>query len=227
MPLRAVLFDVGGPLDTEVSAEALIDRQIRLALSAEGIDVSDEEYEAANRWAIDSFAWNTYQAIFWRLSGGDREMAARFRHFSVPNRPFQLRPGISELLATLHARGILLGLAANQPAKTLTTLDELGIGRYFSHREVSAIHGFRKPDVRLFLRACEELGVSPAETIMVGDRIDNDIVPANSLGIYSILFRTGRHIHQQPRSLDEVPRAEVHDVPQLAAAILAALETCT
>ena len=89
MPVRAVLIDVGGPLDTEVSAEALIDRQIRLALSAEGIDVSDEEYEAANRWAIDSFAWNTYQAIFWRLSGGDREMAARFRHFSDLEDAFQ------------------------------------------------------------------------------------------------------------------------------------------
>jgi HAD superfamily hydrolase (TIGR01662 family) len=219
MAVRAVLFDVGGPLDTETLAEPLIDRQIRAALAAEGIAVTDEEYEAANRWAVESFAWNTYQAIFWRLSRGNAELASRFSTFSVPGRQFELRDGIPDLLAKLHARGLLLGLAANQPAKTVARLDDLGIGHFFRQREVSATVGFRKPDVRLFLRACEDLGVEPSETIMVGDRIDNDIVPANILGMYSILFRTGRHIGQQPRSLDEVPNVEVHRVAELEAAI--------
>jgi hypothetical protein len=35
----------------------------------------------------------------------------------------------------------------------------------------------------------------------------------------AILFRTGRHIRQQPRSFDEVPDAEVHDVAELKAAL--------
>jgi HAD superfamily hydrolase (TIGR01549 family) len=224
MALKAVLFDVGGPLDTEASAEALVDRHIKAALAVEGIDITDGVYAAANQWAIDSFAWNTYQAIFWRLSGGNSELASRFSTFSVPGRPFELRDGIPALLEKLHGRGLRLGLAANQPTKTIAKLDELGIGHFFSHREVSAIHGYHKPDVRLFIRACEDLRVDPAETIMVGDRVDNDIVPANILGMYTVLFRTGRHIGQQPRSLAEVPDAEVHDVSELEAAILAAVE---
>ena len=223
MPFRAVLFDVGGPLDTEASAEPLVDAHIRAALAAEGIDITDAEYAAANQWAVESFAWNTYQAIFWRLCGGNREMAARFST-SNAGRQFELRDGIPALLQTLHARGLLMGLAANQPTKTIARLDEFGIGHYFAHREVSETHGFRKPDVRLFLRACDDLGVHPGETIMVGDRIDNDVVPANNLGIYTILFRTGRHIAQQPRTLAEVPAAEVHDVQGLQAAILAAVD---
>ena len=56
---------------------------------------------------------------------------------------------------------------------------------------------------------------------MVGDRIDNDIAPANLLGMRTILFRTGRHIAQQPRSADELADAEVSSVEGLSEALLA------
>ena len=131
----------------------------------------------------------------------------------------ELREGIGDVLDWLRGRGLKLGLAANQPVKTLSVLDALGIGQYFDHREVSGTHGFRKPDVRLFLRACEDLGVAPEACIMVGDRIDNDIAPARVLGMRTLLFRTGRHIGQQPRCADEAPDAEVRDVAGLRAAL--------
>ena len=226
--IEAVLFDVGGPLDTEVIHERLTDAHIREALAAEGVTVGDAEYAAANRWAVDSFAWNTYQAIIWLLTGGDAErsrrafaaVAGRSEERVATRGGLELRAGIPELLAELAARGLRLGLAANQPASVIARLDRAGIGRYFDHREVSAIHGYRKPDVRLFLRACEALGMEPAGCVMVGDRIDNDIAPARLLGMRTVLFRTGRHIDQQPRSWDEVPDAEVSDVGGLRAALL-------
>ncbi len=137
---------------------------------------------------------------------------------------FELREGIPELLRELHERGIALGLAANQPLATIPTLDELGIGQYFQHRGVSGTHGFRKPDVRLFLAACADLDVEPSECVMVGDRIDNDVVPANALGMRSVLLRTGRHREQQVRSWDEVPYAEVHDVESLRQTLLHLLD---
>jgi putative hydrolase of the HAD superfamily len=55
---------------------------------------------------------------------------------------------------------------------------------------------------------------------MVGDRIDNDVVPAKLLGMRTILFRTGRHAKQQPRSWNELPDAEVHTVAELEDAIV-------
>lgn len=222
MTIRAVLFDVGGPLDTEVTAERMIDEAIRAALAEEGRPVSDAEFETANRWAVDSFAWNSYQAIIWYLARPDVALAERaFHRFRdrEQGREFQLRDGIPELLADLHGRGLRLGLAANQPLTALDRLDDHGIGRYFHHREVSAMRGMHKPDPRLFLRACDDLGVRPGECIMVGDRIDNDIVPAKWLGMRAVLLRTGRHVEQQPRSWLELPDAEVWDVAGLAQAI--------
>ena len=56
---------------------------------------------------------------------------------------------------------------------------------------------------------------------MVGDRIDNDVVPAKLSGMRTVLIRTGRHREQMPRSWDERPDFEVED----AAGILVAVET--
>lgn len=77
----------------------------------------------------------------------------------------------------------------------------------------------RTPDVRLFLRACEDLGVTPDDCMMVGDRVDNDIVPARLPGMRSVLFRTGRHAAQQPRSWEVRADAEVRDVDHLTRAL--------
>ncbi len=221
MTIKAVLFDVGGPIDTEVQAEALIDSQIRAGLEAAGVQVTDEAFREANEWAVASYAPDAYSAIIWRLCGGDERIAREVRMFSSLGRVFELRDGMPELLHDLHRAGLKLGLAANQPLRVIEQLDEFGIGHLFHHREVSGHHGFRKPDVRLFLRACEDLHVEPGECVMVGDRIDNDIFPARLLGMRTVLFRTGRHINQQPRSVDEVPDQEVHDVAGLRSALAA------
>ena len=62
-------------------------------------------------------------------------------------------------------------------------------------------------------------GIAPQSCIMVGDRIDNDVSPAKLIGMRTMLFRTGRHIEQQPRSAVEVPDVEVWDVTGLKAAL--------
>ena len=228
MPIRAVLFDVGGPLDTEVTRERLIDEHIRAAFAAASHAVDGAAYADAVRWAVDSFAPDAYQAIIWRLAGQDVDVSERvYRTFAArahERQIFELREGIPELLDHLHARGLHLGLAANQQHSIIRQLDASGIGRYFHHREVSGTHGLRKPDVRLFLRACDDLGVQPVECIMVGDRIDNDVVPARLLGMRTVLFRTGRHRGQQPRSWEERPDDEVQDVAGLERAIVRLLD---
>ena len=57
----------------------------------------------------------------------------------------------------------------------------------------------------------------PDDCLVIGDRIDTDIVPAKQLGMTTVLFRTGRHARQQPRTWEETPDHEVETVPQLAA----------
>jgi FMN phosphatase YigB (HAD superfamily) len=98
-----------------------------------------------------------------------------------------------------------------------------GIADLFAYLGLSETTGLRKPDPCAFTAAAEALGVAPAQCIMVGDRIDNDIVPAKSLGMAAVLFRGGRHRKQRPRGPAEEPDAVVTDVMELEAALLALL----
>lgn len=207
--------------------ERLIDQHIREALASEGIAITDEAYASANRRAVEVFAPNAYAAIIWRLAGGDAagaqrtyaQVVARAEERHSARGGFELRAGIAEVLERLRRRGVPLGLVANQPADALHRLEAAGIAQYFAYSEVSGTHGYRKPDVRVFLHACEHLRVEPGQCIVVGDRIDNDIAPARVLGMGTVLFRTGRHREQQPRSWDERPDAEVTTVAALDAAL--------
>lgn len=223
MTIRAVLFDIGGPLDTEVTRERLIDEHIRAACAEVGHPADGATFAEAARWAVESFAPDTYRAIIWRLCGQDAACAMRAYAVVTARAPerqiFEPREGMLELLAHLHRRELLLGLAANAPHASIGLLDAWGAGDYFQHREVAGTHGLRKPDLRLFLRACADLGVEPGACIMVGDRVDNDVAPAKLLGMSAILFRTGRHREQQPRCWDEAPDAVVYDVAGLEYAL--------
>ncbi|HAE33835.1 MAG TPA: hypothetical protein DCF86_08300 [Dehalococcoidia bacterium] len=188
-----------------------------------GIDISADEYADANRWAIETFAPNPYQAITWRISKGSQklvsavesELLQTVNHRNDARGGFELREGMLELIEKLWNENFLLGLAANQPAGSLKIMENLGILQYFKYKEVSGSTGLRKPDPRLLLESCKGLGVSPQEAIMVGDRIDNDIVPAKTLGMIAIRLISGRHANQHPRSGYERPDADVHDAEEL------------
>jgi putative hydrolase of the HAD superfamily len=225
--IRAVLFDVGGPLDLETQFEAAIDADIRSGLEREGVAIDDAAYEEAHRWAVDVFAPSIYRAIIWRLTDGDKAKSLRIYDHMQANAAkrnlFELRDGIIDVLETLKGHGLKLGLAANQPVETLERMERAGIRSYFENPGVSGKYGYRKPDVRLFLQACADLRVQPSECIMVGDRLDCDVVPAKLLGMRTVLLRTGRHRDQQPRSWDEMPDAEVQDAPGILRAVLSLL----
>jgi putative hydrolase of the HAD superfamily len=226
--IRAVIFDIGGPIDMEVEFEAAIDADIRAGLAREGFVVDDDRWLAANRQAVDRFAPSLYRAVIWELTDGDDAAAMRIYDWmearAAERDLFALRPGIAEVLEALKQRHLTLGLAANQPLKALEALSREGIGAYFANPGVSGHYGYRKPDLRLFLRVCEDLDVLPTDCVMVGDRIDNDVVPARLLGMRTVLFRTGRHRDQQARSWDERPDVEVDAIEDLLPAILSLLD---
>jgi HAD superfamily hydrolase (TIGR01549 family) len=226
--ISAVIFDIGGPLDLETRHEASIDDDIKAALEREGYAVDDAAYAEAEAWAVEHYAPSAYRATIWRLTNANEAVSRRVYDWMESRGhlrdSFDLREGIEPVLAQLKGRGLKLGLAANQPLRALAQLEKHGLASYFDNEGISAVYGLRKPDVRLFLRACQDLGVEPADCIMVGDRIDNDIVPAKLLGMRTVLFRTGRHRNQQPRSWDEIPDFEVEGVVGLQLALTKLLD---
>lgn len=98
-----------------------------------------------------------------------------------------------------------LGVIANQSLGTKERLDNWGIGKYFDVVVASAEAGCAKPDLKLFNLALEQAGCKPNEAVMIGDRLDNDIVPAKQLGMKTIWVRQGFAKYQSISNETEKP----------------------
>ncbi len=65
------------------------------------------------------------------------------------------------------------------------------LGLPVSFRAASAVWGVEKPSPRFFERVIDAAGV-PAERIAyVGDRLDNDVIPASNAGMFAVFLRRG------------------------------------
>ena len=67
-----------------------------------------------------------------------------------------------------------------------TVLKEFGLDHLFKDVIESSVVGVRKPDPAIFRLGVAALGLEPAETVMIGDNYEKDIVPAQSIGCHTI-----------------------------------------
>ncbi len=84
-----------------------------------------------------------------------------------------------------------IGIIANQSLGTEERLGNQGILKYINLVVASAEEGVAKPDRRIFEIALERSNCEPVNSIMIGDRIDNDIVPAKRMGMNTIWIKRG------------------------------------
>jgi FMN phosphatase YigB (HAD superfamily) len=210
--IKAVLWDIGGPINDETLQEARFD-DAALAAAREVRDVSAEEYLEVCRAAVESYAPRAYRYILWQLARGELGTyeTLRRRVTEIGYEHFQVRPEVPGLLAEQAAR-FKLGMVANSGESMLERLSEHGLLQYFSSRKPGALLGLEKPDVRYFQAVLAELGARPEEAVMIGDRIDCDVAPARTLGLTAIRLRTGRHRHQRPRYPEEAPDMEIDNI---------------
>ncbi|PKO17917.1 hypothetical protein CVU37_06160 [candidate division BRC1 bacterium HGW-BRC1-1] len=92
-------------------------------------------------------------------------------------------PSMEQAVQTLYKEGWRLGILANQPPEVERLLRARKLWDLFEVHAVSDVLGFSKPDPRLFQRALEKAGVAAARSLMIGDRVDNDVAPAKALGM--------------------------------------------
>ncbi|HEU5244288.1 MAG TPA: HAD family hydrolase [Gaiellaceae bacterium] len=112
-------------------------------------------------------------------------------------------------LTILRARGLRLGAAGN-----MHTHHEDFLRTHVDFVGSSERWGVEKPDSGFFAHVVDEAGVSAAEILYVGDRLDNDVVPALAAGLHAVRVRRGEHARvESPEgtvtidSLGELPEA--------------------
>lgn len=99
-------------------------------------------------------------------------------------------PFTESVLAELSKK-YKLGIIANQSAGSEQRLADWGIGKYFDLVIASAEEGVEKPNPEIFRIALDRANCLPENALMVGDRLDNDIIPAKELGMKTIWVKQG------------------------------------
>jgi putative hydrolase of the HAD superfamily len=141
---------------------------------------------------------------------------AAYEHTKVGYlKPF---PGVVPTLFELK-KNYKLGVISNGPAvKQWEKLVGLGIHHFFDSVSTSEEIGREKPQKEIFEKAVEKLGFVPQECIMVGDRLDTDILGGKMAGMRTIRIKQGKHASQKP-NVDDKPDEEITDISELPSAI--------
>ena len=125
-----------------------------------------------------------------------------------------LYPDAKEVLQKLRQK-YKLGIIANQDFGTEQRLINIGICPFIDLVIASAEEGVEKPELRIFQIALDRAGCKPDEAVMVGDRIDNDIIPAKKIGMKTVWIKQSFGGLSEPHSEEEHPDYSVDSLSEL------------
>jgi FMN phosphatase YigB (HAD superfamily) len=223
MDITTVLLDAGEVIINEAEREQVIAEIITGILSESVPGYSVASYYSDVQEAVRAYCPRVYHYVLWKHSTKNLsvfdDLYTRFRKLLQDRNPrLKLSTGFDVEVQQLASR-FAIGIAGQYGREVLALLEESDLLRLFTHRLTQEDFAITKPDPRYFEQIAQRFGVLPKPCLMVGDRIDNDVIPAKQLGMKTVLIRTGLHRNQIPRIPSEIPDVELEGVGGLASAV--------
>ena len=107
----------------------------------------------------------------------------------IPYSLDDLYPDAWECLERVGELGFRVGIVGNQTETLEAWARESALPADVVSSSASL--GVRKPDPAFFARVAELMGLAPVELAYVGDRVDNDVLPAAAVGLAAVHVRRG------------------------------------
>jgi HAD superfamily hydrolase (TIGR01549 family) len=196
--VKAVLFDFGGTIDTDGVhwSEKFWEYYQRF-----GVSLVKKEFERAFVISEDRLIADPSVSTATFRETLSRQFRLQFEILGLQNQALadqMSRACYDDVTITINrARQLLvelvahyrLGLVSNFYGNLALVCQEFGLDSLFATTVDSHVVGIRKPDPALFTHAINSMSVTPAETYVVGDSYDRDIVPSKQLGCSTIWLR--------------------------------------
>lgn len=222
--IEYVFLDAGGIILDETNQESFHARVISDLIAEHKPGYSEKQYQLDVDDAVHRYVPNVYRYIIWKnVSDADvyqeiwDEMGARLQALG-PH--LELAGGVNTAVGKLGDvyRLCILG----QYGANLTALLKAhGLLDRFYRSDTQEQFNITKPDPRYFEQVLARAGAKPGSSVMVGDRIDKDVIPAKMIGMTTVRIRTGLHAAQEPRTPEERPDATIDSIEELPAALQA------
>jgi putative hydrolase of the HAD superfamily len=198
-PVEAVVFDLGGTCleilhDVVASAIRAHAHEPAVGWIPAGERRGRHTLEAAMKGGrAPDQAWRTFfDGMIAATGAPDAIHDAVFEDIAAYNRAHHLwgrvMPGMPDALAALAARGYRVAAVSNSDGRAAEHLARLDLLDAFEFVLDSRDEGVEKPDPRIFLRACERLGLPPGSCAYVGDVVAIDVLGARAAGLVPVLF---------------------------------------
>ena len=207
--LRAILFDIDDTLysTSEFATEArrnAIDGMIRAGLRMQRDDALHElqevisEFSSNYEYHFDKLLARIPGHYYAGLNTAILIAAAVVGYHETKHKSLFVFEDAVEVLRLLkEVPGLCVGIVtAGLRVKQAETLWRLGVVPYLDSRAIfiSDVLGVNKPNVKIYQRACADIGVRPNEALYVGDNPPHDIDPPNAIGMITVHSRrTGAH----------------------------------
>lgn len=197
-----ILIDVDGTLVDSVPDLAwCVDEMLRQ------LDMPQRGEQAVRHWVGNGVERLVKRALINRLDGEPDDALYQqalpiFRALYAENtsKRSHLYDGVSEGLDYMRGSGFRLGCVTNKAAEfTLPILRDLGIEDYFETTICGDDTPRKKPDPLPLLTAAERLGVSPQDSLMLGDS-QSDVKAARAAGFQVICVSYGYNHGEDIRS---------------------------
>jgi HAD superfamily hydrolase (TIGR01549 family) len=128
----------------------------------------------------------------------------------------KLVPNAKEILTYIKNKGMSIVLISNGEVYGVNQiLNKLNIRKYLDLIVISEEVGSEKCTSIPIQFALTKLGLKPNEVIMIGDRIDQDILGAKKLGIKNVKFNFGSHKDLNYSGQEIKPDFEIHNLLQV------------
>jgi HAD superfamily hydrolase (TIGR01662 family) len=180
--IKAVVFDVG---------ETLVDESREYGTWADWLGVPRHAFSAVFG-AVIALGMDYRQAFQYFRPGFSLDEERQRRADAGQAETFgesDLYPDARPALAALRDMGLWVGIAGNQTSRAGEILRKLDLPADMI--ATSDDWGVSKPDPGFFRALADASPCAPGDIVYVGDRIDNDLMPAKAAGMRTAFIRRG------------------------------------
>ncbi len=216
--IKAIVFDIDNTLmdfmrmkraAVDAAVDAMIDAGLTMPKGKmveaifkvywqEGI----EDQNIFNKFLLKEFGYVDYKILAAGIIGYKRAKEGTMT----------LYPHVKMTLTELLKTGMKMGAVSDAPRlQVWVRIVGLGLHHYFEHVVAFEDTGERKPSSKPFAKILSLLDAKPAETLMIGDWAERDIVGAKKMGMKTVWAKYGNEFDTKESGADY----EINDILDL------------